>query len=605
MAAIGIPAAVLLHGYVGFIFGAVKANPWWSTPLMPIIFFISAIVSGMALLTVIYVISMILLQRPIDHGCVRSLGMWLAAFFLIDDTLEILELLTFGYEGRESWPMIRGLITHEIAYSFFGIQLYLGTLIPLALLFCALMLGFSRAVTTALITLASTLMLAGVLAMRWNVVVGGQLISKSLRGYTEYEWIFGGREGIFMVSLLLLLPFVIFIVLARVLPPWLEPEGQRAEETAPIRPDYAARSAQELVALLERSAAAPDGVPRKRYIGLKLTLAGLGATMAALFVGVVAAPGHPRLLEFGSSPRDVVAAPQLRSVFPASLVASYYEPKGGAWVEPLDVTVMGDRILVLDHNGRQIVEMNHEGQFVRYYNQETTQGLELYHPHAMVNDGRYVYIGNTFPPRIYVLDLNAGLQRTIELPPGDVEGIPTVPTGLALTQDGNLVLADAQNHRLLIFAPDGSLLQSIVRPKGSWALPGATSIALTGRPGSVAVSSDGTILAVDIFDPGLTRVGADGRSIARFAGPDDPVGGLLRPTDVAVDGQGRIFVADDLVQGIQVYSPDGSPLGLIGRPDPNSFLEPSTFQHPSSLAIQEDKLYVVDRGRGLLIYQIP
>jgi Ni/Fe-hydrogenase subunit HybB-like protein len=35
LAAIGIPMACLLHGYVGFLFGALKANPWWSTPLMP------------------------------------------------------------------------------------------------------------------------------------------------------------------------------------------------------------------------------------------------------------------------------------------------------------------------------------------------------------------------------------------------------------------------------------------------------------------------------------------------------------------------------------------------------------------------------------------
>ncbi len=28
---IGIPSAFLLHGYVGFIFGSIKANPWWST----------------------------------------------------------------------------------------------------------------------------------------------------------------------------------------------------------------------------------------------------------------------------------------------------------------------------------------------------------------------------------------------------------------------------------------------------------------------------------------------------------------------------------------------------------------------------------------------
>ncbi len=46
---IGIPSAFLLHGYVGFIFGSIKANPWWSSVLMPIVFLFSAIVSGISL----------------------------------------------------------------------------------------------------------------------------------------------------------------------------------------------------------------------------------------------------------------------------------------------------------------------------------------------------------------------------------------------------------------------------------------------------------------------------------------------------------------------------------------------------------------------------
>ena len=46
---VGIPSAFLLHGYVGFIFGSIKANPWWGNVLMPIMFILSAIVSGIAL----------------------------------------------------------------------------------------------------------------------------------------------------------------------------------------------------------------------------------------------------------------------------------------------------------------------------------------------------------------------------------------------------------------------------------------------------------------------------------------------------------------------------------------------------------------------------
>ncbi len=53
---IGIPSAFLLHGYVGFIFGSVKANPWWSSPLMPVVFIFSAMVSGIATVMLLYML---------------------------------------------------------------------------------------------------------------------------------------------------------------------------------------------------------------------------------------------------------------------------------------------------------------------------------------------------------------------------------------------------------------------------------------------------------------------------------------------------------------------------------------------------------------------
>ena len=67
---IGIPSAFLLHGYVGFIFGSIKANPWWSTPLMPIVFLFSAIVSGIACILLLYFVTCWLRRVPVDMPCV-------------------------------------------------------------------------------------------------------------------------------------------------------------------------------------------------------------------------------------------------------------------------------------------------------------------------------------------------------------------------------------------------------------------------------------------------------------------------------------------------------------------------------------------------------
>ena len=72
---IGIPSAFLLHGYVGFIFGSIKANPWWSTPMMPIVFLFSAIVSGIAAVLVLYMaITRLRGDRSTWTASIRSRG---------------------------------------------------------------------------------------------------------------------------------------------------------------------------------------------------------------------------------------------------------------------------------------------------------------------------------------------------------------------------------------------------------------------------------------------------------------------------------------------------------------------------------------------------
>ena len=68
------------------------------------------------------------------------------------------------------------------------------------------------------------LTLVGIFAMRWNVVIGGQLFSKSFLGYTSYKVDFVTREGLVSAIGLMLLPFVIFVVLVKLLPPWTESE---------------------------------------------------------------------------------------------------------------------------------------------------------------------------------------------------------------------------------------------------------------------------------------------------------------------------------------------------------------------------------------------
>jgi len=219
---IGIPSAFLLHGYVGFIFGSVKANPWWSSPLMPVVFLFSAMVSGIAVVLVLYALSMRLRKAPIDMRCLDTIATYLFYTFLIDFTLEMMDLIHRTYEADESFRSLDFMVHTRLWASHVILQLMLGTVIPLALLAATQLWKFSAAARRVLYMTSAGLAMIGIFAMRWNVVIGGQLFSKSFLGYTSYKLEFATREGLLPAVMLMILPFAILLVLVKLLPPWEE-----------------------------------------------------------------------------------------------------------------------------------------------------------------------------------------------------------------------------------------------------------------------------------------------------------------------------------------------------------------------------------------------
>ena len=231
---IGIPSAFLLHGYVGFIFGSVKANPWWSSPLMPIVFLFSAMVSGISAVMLIYMLSTRLRGREIDMRCLDKIAQYLLYTFVIDFSLEMLDLLQRIYEADESFRSLDFMVHSRLWVSQVFVQILMGTVTPIALLGLVQVLRLSDIARKRLYALAGCLTMVGIFAMRWNVVIGGQLFSKSFLGYTTYKMSFATREGLLPAIALMILPFFILWVLVKLLPPWQESASFPGPSTAPV-----------------------------------------------------------------------------------------------------------------------------------------------------------------------------------------------------------------------------------------------------------------------------------------------------------------------------------------------------------------------------------
>ncbi len=234
LAGIGIPVACFLHGYAGFIFGSVKANALWMTPLMPVIFIMSAIVSGIALCMITYIVVMeyrkFMIKRArkrwetsleevkgAELHVVTMTAKYLVFFLIFAISLELLDLIFRGYTAVKSWDMLRTIIYERDFYDIFIMQYGIGNLVPL-ILFLTPGLTVRRAVLGVL------LVLFGVFMMRWNVVIGGQAFSLTFAGFMHYhlpiiphDWE-TFKEGLGGALSIFIMPFVLFYFIAKVFP---------------------------------------------------------------------------------------------------------------------------------------------------------------------------------------------------------------------------------------------------------------------------------------------------------------------------------------------------------------------------------------------------
>ena len=215
----GILLAFGFHGYVGFVFGALKARPLWSNPLMMPMFIVSAIVSGVAFMIAAYVvIQRGLAAKPVDLDILDGLMKFLMGMVFIDIFLDLVDLLNSGVSAYTSLAVYNG----------FSRIFFSGG--PLAFMFWVLQIGFLVAAlvmtlfgsvrrSPLLASVTAVLVLISVFAMRYDTVIGGELQPKVSQGLVRFvPHVFGidswqvliGLVGIavFMICLsLLLLPW--------------------------------------------------------------------------------------------------------------------------------------------------------------------------------------------------------------------------------------------------------------------------------------------------------------------------------------------------------------------------------------------------------------
>lgn len=165
LAAVSIPAAVLLHSITAWILGLVKAQPGWHSALIAPLFIVSAVVSGLALVILAASFSRVFLGLNIGEEVIQGLGRILFFSIPVLGYFLFAEMLTVTYvRDPAGLHVFRAMMFGPYA-ALFWFDLVGGLIVPF------LLLAFPRTRTMGGIGFASFLVVLGVLAERWNIVI--------------------------------------------------------------------------------------------------------------------------------------------------------------------------------------------------------------------------------------------------------------------------------------------------------------------------------------------------------------------------------------------------------------------------------------------------
>lgn len=167
---IGIPLAISVHGYTGFILAFGKARALWNTALMPILFLVSAVVSGIALMILVVVIKdrFFSKEKKVDRELILSLGKLMAWMIIFDLFLVGSDLIVLSISHSDAQAAAHLILAGKFSPLFLIVENLLGKIFPF------IILVVPRFRTPPWVIVASILVVIGIFFMRYVVVVGGE-----------------------------------------------------------------------------------------------------------------------------------------------------------------------------------------------------------------------------------------------------------------------------------------------------------------------------------------------------------------------------------------------------------------------------------------------
>ena len=259
--------------------------------------------------------------------------------------------------------------------------------------------------------------------------------------------------------------------------------------------------------------------------------------------------------------------------------------------------------------------------------------LELRKPYGITADSQgRIYAADTQLKTVFVID---PVAKVVEQRKGDSRAPMALPAGVAVDSQDRLFVSDAELHSITCFSPTGQVIArfgtaSLGRPGGiaidpqrnrlyvadakqnhiavfdikslefeyyfgTPSKPGKPENGTFAAPTNVAVDRQGNIYVADTWNYRVQVLDPAGKFLRAFGAQGDRPGEFIRPKGIAVDSEGHVYVADAEFNNFQVFSPEGQPLLAVGEIG----AAPGQFMLIAGLYIDsKDRIYTTEMFSG-------
>lgn len=206
-----------------------------------------------------------------------------------------------------------------------------------------------------------------------------------------------------------------------------------------------------------------------------------------------------------------------------------------------------------------------------------------------MDDNDRLFVSDPGLRHVLVFDKNHKAEDII------TEGM-SEPSGMAVdTQNRLLYVSDVALDQVLVY--DADTLKPLRKIGTTGHNHELTSPGDFAKPSGVAVDKEGNLYVADTLNNRIEIFDADGNFISTFGKNGDGPGYFARPKGVALDSDGHIWVADGVQDRIQVFTKEGQLLIALGG---HGSL-PGQFQGLVNIAIdKQDRVFTTEIFPGRL-----